>query len=107
MLMRTLLTALLGTAVLLAQAPPVKPPPGFGPMITESPKPQAPPPPVAAQPAPGAQTAGPERTTPAQPPTALGGLNLQNAALTEVIDILARQLKINYILDPRVKGGVV
>jgi general secretion pathway protein D len=107
MLMRTLSAALLGAAVLLAQAPPVKPPPGFGPAVTEAPKPQAPPPAVAAQPAPGAQSAGPERTTPAQPPTALGGLNLQNAALTEVIDILARQLKINYILDPRVKGGVV
>ncbi len=39
-------------------------------------------------------------------PSPAGGLNLQNASLTEVIDILARQLKINYILDPRVKGGV-
>ena len=28
-------------------------------------------------------------------------------SLTEVIDLLARQLKINYILDPRVKGGVM
>jgi len=107
MLKLTLSAALLGAAVLLAQAPPVKPPPGFGPNVTEAPPPQAPPAAVAAQPAPGAQAAGPERTTPAQPPTALGGLNLQNAALTEVIDILARQLKINYILDPRVKGGVV
>ena len=32
---------------------------------------------------------------------------LNNASLTEVIDLLARQLKINYILDPRVKGGVI
>lgn len=36
-----------------------------------------------------------------------GGLNLQNASLTEVVDMLARQLKINYVLDPRVKGGVI
>jgi general secretion pathway protein D len=36
-----------------------------------------------------------------------GGLALNNASLTEVIDLLARQLKINYILDPRVKGGVI
>jgi general secretion pathway protein D len=36
-----------------------------------------------------------------------GGLSLNNASLTEVIDLLARQLKINYILDPRVKGGVI
>ena len=43
-------------------------------------------------------------TLPATPRT--GTLNLQNASLTEVIDVLARQLKINYILDPRVKGGV-
>ena len=33
-------------------------------------------------------------------------LNLQNASLVEVVDILARALKINYILDPRVKGSV-
>jgi general secretion pathway protein D len=36
-----------------------------------------------------------------------GGLSLNNASLTEVIDLLARQLKFNYILDPRVKGGVI
>jgi general secretion pathway protein D len=34
-------------------------------------------------------------------------LSLNNASLTEVIDLLARQLKLNYILDPRVKGGVI
>ena len=33
-------------------------------------------------------------------------LNLQEASLTEVIDGLARQLKINIQLDPRVKGTV-
>ena len=32
---------------------------------------------------------------------------MQNASLTEVIDQLARQLHINYILDPSVKGGVI
>jgi general secretion pathway protein D len=40
-----------------------------------------------------------------QPPSALV-LNLPNASLAEVIDLLARQLKINYILDPRVKGAI-
>ena len=66
---------------------------------------------------PGAPTAKPQAAQPqtAQPqapvavptlaPSQAGGLNLQNASLTEVIDILARQLKINYILDPRVKGA--
>jgi general secretion pathway protein D len=32
---------------------------------------------------------------------------LNNVSLTEVIDLLARQLKLNYILDPRVRGGVI
>ena len=31
---------------------------------------------------------------------------MNNVSLTEMIDALARQLKINYILDPRVKGSV-
>src|SRR5919197_1595216 len=50
----------------------------------------------------------------AQPPAAapkpqagaLGGLNFYNASLVEVIDVLAKLLKINYILDPRVNGKV-
>lgn len=69
------------------QAPPTQPAPG-----------QAPPaaPPTAAQ-------AGPP-----QPATVeTGGFLLQNVSLTEVIDILARRLKINYIVDPRFKGGSV
>jgi general secretion pathway protein D len=31
---------------------------------------------------------------------------LQNASLTDVVEVLARRLKISYILDPRVKGSV-
>src|SRR5687768_856842 len=54
------------------------------------------------------QEAKPQEAQPPKPAVPItGGLNLQNASLTEVIDILARMLKINYILDPRVKGGVV
>ncbi len=58
----------------------------------------------------------PQATPPASPPalqtrsttpTVYGGLALNNASLTEVIDLLAQKLKINYILDPRVKGGVI
>ena len=98
-------------------------PPGFQRPVTpakpnpEPPPPQAVPPPQ--QPAPqGPQatspapqqgtTPAPQPTTPSQAPvvSSAGGLNLQNASLREVIDILARQLKINYILDPRVTGGV-
>jgi general secretion pathway protein D len=102
-----------------AQPPPGPPPnlpPGFNQRVNE-PVPQQQPPPAAApaqaapgQPAPPGQPA----TTPQAPapvptgsPTVYGGLALNNASLTEVIDLLARQLKLNYILDPRVKGGVI
>ncbi|MDQ6678866.1 MAG: hypothetical protein M3Z09_16400, partial [Acidobacteriota bacterium] len=60
--------------------------------------PQTPAPPPAAAPAVPPVTA---------PPTVPGGFNLPNAPLLEVIDILARDLHINYILDSRVKGGSV
>lgn len=46
------------------------------------------------------------QTQPAPAPVAASGetvLNLQNASLPEVVDMLARQLKINYILP---KGGI-
>jgi general secretion pathway protein D len=36
----------------------------------------------------------------------LGGLTLQDASLTEVVDRLAQQLKINIQIDPRVKGTI-
>lgn len=54
-----------------------------------------------ARPRPVAAQAAQAQAGPNLPP-----LFLQNASLIEVIDILARALKINYILDPRVKGGV-
>jgi general secretion pathway protein D len=102
----------------------------FGPALAQEPQQIAPPrpgpvfpgmtpipfPPAAS---PGAQQQAPPAATPqaptapAQPPppvtapTVYGGLALNNASLTEVIDLLARQLKLNYILDPRVKGGVI
>jgi general secretion pathway protein D len=60
----------------------------------------------AAAPATAPQTTAPVATvTPAQPGKA-PLLNLQNASLTDVIDMLAKELKINYILDPRVKASV-
>ena len=59
---------------------------------------------------PGADAAKPQGATtgpaPTIAPSPAGTLTLQNASMTEVIDYLARQLKINYILDPRVRGGV-
>src|SRR5947209_16488082 len=40
-------------------------------------------------------------------PAPVGSLSLHNASLTEVVDMLARQLKINYVIDPSVKGSVI
>ena len=53
-----------------------------------------------------AQATAPQ-APPAEAPVPIGNLSLQNASLVEVINQLARQLKINYILDPAVKGSVV
>ena len=48
------------------------------------------------------------QTQPAAPaPTVPGGLNLNNASLFEVLNLLAQDLHINYILDPAVKNGTV
>ena len=50
----------------------------------------------------------PVQTQPATPaPTVPGGLNLNNASLIEVINLLAQDLHINYILDSSIKGGTV
>jgi general secretion pathway protein D len=90
-----------------AQQPPPAPPapvllpPGFG-------NTQAPPPP---KPAPEAKPAAPEKNqaevvAAVQAAPSVGGLNLVNANLVEVIDYLARQLKLNYMIDKRVSGAV-
>ncbi len=83
--------AFLISLVLQAQQPPPAP----------APAPQAP------APQPPVQTT-PQTVAPAGAESAAGNLvlNLPGASLTEVIDTLARVLKINYILDPRVKGNV-
>src|SRR5579862_7345768 len=73
----------------------------------EQAKPPAPPP-AAPKPAPGSpapSTAA--QTGPATPALAdSGALVVENVSLIEMIDILARRLKINYVLDPRVNGKV-
>jgi len=87
-------TLTLAAAFLWAQNPqPVQPP-------AAAPAAQAP----ATQTTP-AQPASPPPAAPAPRPTT-GALNLNGASLLEVVDILARDLKINYILDERVKGKV-
>ena len=96
---------LLAAALLSAQQPIV--PPGFNvPPPQGVPAPQQAPPPQPPGPTPAAQPAA-QPPPPSTPPTSYGGLSLNNASLTEVVDMLARQLKLNYILDPRVKGGVI
>ena len=112
---------LVASGLLRAQAPqgqPIPPLPGFGgpavqaapaqPPAQEQPAPapaqqpvQAVPPLVTPAPATATQLA-----TPAAAPVRIGNLSLQNAALSEVINQLARQLHINYILDPAVKGNI-
>ena len=89
-------------------------PPGFSPGAPLPPSSQAPPPqaqqPAPTQGTPAGQTpaaATPAAPAPQGPPTTYGGLSLNNASLTEVIDLMAHQLHLNYILDPRVKGGVI
>ena len=103
------IAAVLCAALAVAQQPQQPPvvPPGFGPRAVPAPQ-QTPPPAVPAQqtPAQAAPQQPPAPVPATLPPSPTGGLNLQNASLTEVIDILARQLKLNYILDPRVRGVV-
>ncbi len=101
---------LLGPA--LAQEPQQTPPPRQGPIFPGlMPRPIPPEPAQSPQQQAPTTTNPPSSTPPAQtrstPPTVYGGLALNNASLTEVIDLLAQKLKINYILDPRVKGGVI
>ena len=90
--------------------------PQVRPDLPVAPRPQPFGQPAAQQPAvqPPAQPGQAAPAQPAQPPTPLpssptvfGGLSLNNVSLTEVIDLLARQLKITYILDPRVRGSVI
>ena len=89
----------LGSAAFPQVPPPPSRPPGNSnnQRLAAPPAPQQPPPSVLTQAAPA----------PTGPPTTYAGVNLDNVSVTQVIDMLARQLKINYILDPRVKGGVI
>ncbi len=112
---RGALAAAAAVTLVCGQPPPqTNVPPGFFPRPMPQ-QPGAPTPPKpdpakpGATPATGAAPGAPQSTAAAQSavPTSFGGLSLSNASLTEVIDLLARQLKINYILDPRVRGGVI
>ena len=87
---------------------PKKPP---FPIPPPAPRPQQQPPPAAAQQS--NPPAGDVSGTPAQPGAQAGNnadssiaLNLENADLYQVLRIIATELKINYVVDPSVKGTV-
>jgi general secretion pathway protein D len=102
-------SSLLAVVLCVAAFPQVPPPSSRRPPGNTNAQPVQPlvqPRPAPAQPA-TTTTTTQAPATPTGPPTTYGGISLNNASLTEVIDMLARQLKLNYILDPRVKGGVI
>jgi general secretion pathway protein D len=105
--LRLTLVALAASAVLGAQVAPSR---VVGPLdpTQEPPKPAtATPPPQPVQPAPQPATQ-PQNVPATNAPrlTDSGAFIMPNASLTEMIDLLAQRLKINYILDPAVKGTV-
>ncbi len=108
--LRTAVALTVATVLVWAQNPPVAiaPPGSPGAPTAGQPSPQASPQQAAPQQA-AQQPATEERAKPLNlpPPGQVpAGLNLENASLVEVVDILARALKINYILDPKVNGKV-
>lgn len=111
---RSGLAGIAAAAMLAAQvAPPrIYMPPEPKPPAEEAPKPE-PAQPAAPQPAPAGQTPAQPAAPAAKPVpetrgtlSEVGGFMLQNVSLVDMIDMLARRMKINYILDPRVKGNV-
>jgi len=102
-----LIAAAVLTPAMLAQAP-VKP---IEQILQErqaqQPK-QAPPPAAPAQPVQAPQPAAPKVTTPAQEPRMAdqGLLSMDNVNLIEMVNLISKMLKINILVDPRVKGSV-
>src|SRR5664279_6069138 len=99
---RLIVAALAASAVLSAQVAPsrvIGPP---DPAEQQPPKPATPPQPGQ----PGATQAQNAPATNAKQLTDSGAFMMPNASLSEMIALLAERLKINYILDPAVKGTV-
>ena len=100
---RLILAALASSAVLSAQVAPSR---VIGPPDPAEQQPPKPPPP---QPQSGQPVATQPQNAPATNAPRLtdsGAFIMPNASLTEMIDLLAKRLKINYILDPEVQGTV-
>ena len=109
--LRFILAASASSALLTAQVTPGLRVP-VGAAIPEEQQPAKPPAPPPGQPQPG-QAAAQPATQPQNAPasnarqlTSNGAFMMPNASLTEMIALLAERLKINYILDPGVKGTV-
>ncbi|MEO8596306.1 MAG: type II secretion system secretin GspD [Candidatus Solibacter sp.] len=104
--LRLTLTALAANMMLHAQVAPSRViEPSAEPLPQQPPKPATPPAGQPGQPAPATQ---PQTAPAADAPrlTDSGAFVMPNASLTEMIDLLAKRLKINYILDPAVRGTV-
>jgi general secretion pathway protein D len=98
---RRTVPALLGAVLWLAVASPA----ASAQAVPMAPRPQQPAPTASVTPMPPSAAAQPQSPQPADVPP-LAPFSLQNADLVSVIDQLARLAKINYVLDPRVKGSV-
>jgi general secretion pathway protein D len=105
---RLMFACCLAAVPAFAQVAPSKPfvPPEERPQ--QQPVPTQTQPPQPGQPAAGAPATQPQVLPPSDAPklTDTGSFVLPNAPLTGIIEILARRLKINYILDPAVGGNV-
>lgn len=105
--MRHFTLRLLAPAVLAAAAAPAAfAQAAAAPLLPPDPAPQQQQQPAgqSAKPAAGAPQTAPAIDAPRLTDT--GGFLLTNASLTEMIDMLARRLKLNYVIDPGVKGSV-
>src|SRR5271165_6180262 len=101
--LRLILATLVAGAALSAQVAPSR-------VIGPPDLPEPPKPPTQQQPGqPGTQPGTQAQNAPATDAPRLtdsGAFIMPNASLTEMIDLLAQRLKINYIIDPQVKGTV-
>ncbi len=106
--LRLVLAVLAASAALSAQPAParviVPAAPPEQPQAPAQQQPQPGQPPIPGQPA----ATQPQNAPPTDAPrlTDSGAFIMPNASLTEMIDLLAKRLKINYILDPAVRGTV-
>jgi len=82
-------------------------PPIVVPQQPAQPQPRPGPPQPTQQPKPGDAGTVPQSAPPRAALTDTGGFLLDNVSLSELIDIIARRLKINYLVDPKFKGGAV